>query len=135
LINAGIVKPGDELEYTIYLLSNGLGNATSVQICDLVPINTTFIPTAFNGLTPNDGGLSGADKGIALALGSSTPTVYLTNTQDGDRGRFYPANETVPSYCGANINGAVVVNITRSPDLPNVAKDFYGFVRFRAKVK
>ncbi|MBD2523047.1 hypothetical protein [Nostoc sp. FACHB-133] len=135
LINAGIVKPGDELEYTIYLLSNGLGNATSVQICDLVPVNTTFIPTAFNGLTPNDGGLSGADQGIALALGSSTPTVYLTNTQDGDRGRFYPANETVPSYCGANINGAVVVNITRSPDLPNLVKDFYGFVRFRAKVK
>ncbi|MEH1863896.1 MAG: hypothetical protein V7K69_02475 [Nostoc sp.] len=135
LINAGIVKPGDELEYTIYLLSNGLGNATSVQICDLVPVNTTFIPTAFNGLTPNDGGLSGAAQGIALALGSSTPTVYLTNTQDGDRGRFYPANETVPSYCGANINGAVVVNITRSPDLPNLVKDFYGFVRFRAKVK
>ncbi|MEJ6484692.1 hypothetical protein N0Y54_25810 [Nostoc punctiforme UO1] len=135
LINAGIVKPGDELEYTIYLLSNGLGNATSVQICDLVPVNTTFIPTAFNGLTPNDGGLSGADQGIALALGSSTPTAYLTNALDGDRGRFYPANETVPSYCGANINGAVVVNITRSPDLPNLVKDFYGFVRFRAKVK
>ncbi|MBE8999045.1 hypothetical protein IQ274_12685 [Nostoc sp. LEGE 12447] len=135
LINAGIVKPGDELEYTIYLLSNGLGNATSVQICDLVPVNTTFIPTAFNGLTPNDGGLSGADQGIALALGSSTPTVYLTNAQDSDRGRFYTANETVPSYCGANINGAVVVNITRSPDLPNLVKDFYGFVRFRAKVK
>ncbi|QLE48234.1 hypothetical protein FD724_08915 [Nostoc sp. C057] len=135
LINAGIVKPGDELEYTIYLLSNGLGNATSVQICDLVPVNTTFIPTAFNGLTPNDGGLPGADQGIALALGSSTPTVYLTNALDGDRGRFYAANETVPSYCGTNINGAVVVNITRSPDLPNLVKDFYGFVRFRAKVK
>ncbi|QKQ73708.1 hypothetical protein [Nostoc sp. TCL240-02] len=135
LINAGLVKPGDELEYTIYFLSNGLGNATSVQICDLVPVSSTFIPTAFNGLTPNDGGLSGADQGIALALGSSTPTVYLTNAQDGDRGRFYSANETVPSYCGANINGAVVVNITRSPDLPNLVKDFYGFIRFRAKVK
>ncbi|MBC1221450.1 hypothetical protein GNF10_11585 [Nostoc sp. UCD121] len=135
LINAGIVKPGDELEYTIYLLSNGLGNATSVQICDLVPVNTTFIPTAFNGLTPNDGGLSGAAQGIALALGSSTPKAYLTNALDGDRGRFYAANETVPSYCGTNINGAVVVNITRSPDLPNLVKDFYGFVRFRAKVK
>lgn len=135
LINAGIVKPGDELEYTIYFLSNGLGNATSVQICDLVPVSSTFIPTAFNGMTPNDGGLPGADQGIALALNSSTPTVYLSNVQDADRGRFYPAKEPVPSSCGTNTNGAVVVNITRSPDLPTLVKDFYGFVRFSAKVK
>lgn len=144
LINAGIVKPGDELEYTIYFLSNGLGNATSVQICDLVPVSTAFIPNAFNGMTPNDGGLSAADQGIALALGSSTPTVYLTNALDGDRGHFYTANESgIPSSCGSNTNGAVVVKITRSPDLPNLPPangtgtpaNSYGFVRFRARVK
>ncbi|MHC5724225.1 MAG: hypothetical protein ACYTXY_08735, partial [Nostoc sp.] len=144
LINGGIVKPGDELEYTIYFLSNGLGNATNVKICDLIPTNTTFLPTAFNGMTPNDGGLPGADQGIALGLGSSTPTAYLTNAQDGDRGRFYTANESgIPSSCGININGAVVVNITRSSDLPNLPAstgtgtpaNSYGFVRFRVKVK
>jgi len=69
------------------------------------------------------------------AIRSSTPTVYLTNAQDSDRGHFYAANETVPLYCGANINGAVLVNITQSPDLPSLAKDFYGFIRFIAKVK
>ncbi|MEH2146379.1 GEVED domain-containing protein [Nostoc sp.] len=144
MINAGTVKPGDELEYTIYFLSNGQGDVTSVQICDLVPTNTTFLPTAFNGMTPNDGGLPGADQGIALGLGSSTPTAYLTNAQDGDRGHFYTANESgIPSSCGSNINGAVVVNITRSPDLSNLPPangsgtpaNSYGFVRFRAKVK
>ncbi|MEH1938025.1 MAG: hypothetical protein V7L14_30845 [Nostoc sp.] len=144
LINAGMVKVGDELEYTIYFLSNGVGNATNVQICDLVPSNTTFIPTAFNGMTPGDGGLPGADQGIALALGSSTPTVYLTNAQDADRGHFYTANESgIPSSCGININGAVMVNITRSSDLPNLPAatgtgtpaNSYGFIRFRAKVK
>ncbi|WP_236142159.1 hypothetical protein [Nostoc sp. CMAA1605] len=36
LINAGTVKPGDELEYTIYFLSNGQNNATNVRLCDLV---------------------------------------------------------------------------------------------------
>ncbi|MFW9260673.1 lamin tail domain-containing protein [Nostoc sp. CALU 546] len=136
LINAGTVKPGDELEYTIYFLSQGPSNATNVKFCDLVPSSTTFISTAFNGNTPGDGGLTVADQGIALALGSSSPTVYLTNIEDAsDRGRFYAANEPAPSYCGANTNGAVVVSITRSPDLPNLAKDFYGFVRFRARVK
>ncbi|MEH2201715.1 lamin tail domain-containing protein [Nostoc sp.] len=136
LINAGTVKPGDELEYTIYFLSKGPSDATNVKFCDLVPSSTTFIPTAFNGNTPGDGGLTVGDRGIALALGSSNPTVYLTNIDDAsDRGRFYAVNDPTPSYCGTNTNGAVVVNITRSPDLPKLVKDFYGFVRFRAKVK
>ncbi|WP_375510447.1 lamin tail domain-containing protein [uncultured Nostoc sp.] len=136
LINAGTVKPGDELEYTIYFLSKGPNDATNVKFCDLVPNNTTFIPTAFNGKSPGDGGLPGSDQGIGLAVSSSSPTFYLSNVEDGDRGRFYPANESTPSYCTAtNTNGAVVVNITRSPDLPNLVKDFYGFVRFRVKVK
>jgi uncharacterized repeat protein (TIGR01451 family) len=135
LINAGTVKPGDELEYTIYFLSKGPNDATKVKLCDLVPSSTTFIPTAFNGKTPGDGGLATGDLGIALGLGSSTPTVYLTNVEDGDRGRFYPINESAPSNCGSNTNGAVVVNITRSGDLPNLVKGFYGFVRFCAKVK
>ncbi len=144
LINAGIVKPGDELEYTIYFLSNGLGNATNVKFCDLVPTNVNFIPTAFNVSTPRDGGLSGADQGIALAVGSTTPTVYLSNVADSDRGRFYPANDAAtPSQCGTNTNGAVTVDITRSPILPNLPAatgsgtpaNSYGFVRFRATVK
>ncbi|MBH8564289.1 DUF11 domain-containing protein [Nostoc sp. CENA67] len=145
LINAGTVKPGDEVEYTIYFLSKGPNNATNVKFCDLVPSNTAFISTAFNGQSPSDGGLAGADQGIALAVGSNTPTVYLTNVEDtSDRGRFYPANDpATPSYCGANTNGAVAVNITRSPDLPNLPPatssgtptSSYGFVRFRTKVK
>ncbi|MEH2357872.1 hypothetical protein [Nostoc sp.] len=143
LINAGTVKPGDELEYTIYFLSNGLGNATNVKFCDLVPTNVSLIPTAFNGMTPNDGGLPGADQGIALAIGSTTPTLYLTNVGDSDRGYFYTANDSgTPSYCGTNTNGAVVVNIT-VPSFPNLPAatgsgtpaNSYGFVRFRAKVK
>jgi len=144
LINAGTVKPGDELEYTIYFLSKGPSNATNVKFCDLVPTSTTFIPTAFSGKTPNDGGLPGADQGIALALSSTTPTVYFSNIEDADRGRFYVANDpATPSYCGTNTNGAVVVNITRSPDLPNLPAatqsgtpaNSYGFLRFRTKVK
>ncbi|MBE9004188.1 DUF11 domain-containing protein [Fortiea sp. LEGE XX443] len=143
-INAGAVKPGDELEYTIYFLSNGGSSATNVRFCDLVPPNTTFMPTAFNGLSPNDGGSAGADQGIALAVGSTTPTVYFSNAADGDRGSFYPANDpATPTNCGSNSNGSVVVNITKDSVLPNLSgatgrgtpANSYGFVRFRAKVK
>jgi hypothetical protein len=125
------------------LLSKGPNDATNVKFCDLIPNNTTFIPTAFNGLSPGDGGLPGSDQGIGLAIASSSPTSYFSNVEDGDRGHFYSANESTPSYCGTNSNGAVVVNITRSSVLPNLPAatgsgtppNSYGFVRFRAKVK
>ncbi|AFY49178.1 conserved repeat protein [Nostoc sp. PCC 7524] len=143
LINGGNVKPGDDLEYTIYFLSNGQGNATNVKVCDLVPNNVTFLPAAFNNQTPNDGGLAGADQGIALAVGSNT--VFLSSIADSDRGTFYPANDpNTPSFCpSSNTNGAVVVNITRNPDLPNLPQatgsgtptNSYGFVRFRVQVR
>ncbi|WP_206069810.1 DUF11 domain-containing protein [Nodosilinea sp. P-1105] len=142
----GLVKPGDELEYTVYFLSSGTGPITNVSICDLIPANTRFVANAFNGQTPLDSGaLSGTDVGIALASSSetvsTTPTVYLTNAQDGDRGQFYPAGATLPSSCReANTNGAVVVNVVSSPDTlpaataPGTPPNAYGFIRFRAQV-
>ncbi|UKO97279.1 DUF11 domain-containing protein [Nostoc sp. UHCC 0870] len=145
LIHTDIVKPGDELEYTIYFLSNGENNAVNVKLCDLVPSNVTFLPAAFNNQTPNDSGLAGADQGIAMAVGSTEPTVYFSNVADSDRGTFYPANDpNTPNFCSSsNTNGAIVVEITRTLILPvlpfatgsGTPPESYGFVRFRAKVK
>ncbi len=146
-IDGGLVKPGDQLEYTIYFLSKGLNDATNVSICDPIPNNTTFIPTTFNGLTPTDGGLPGANLGIALALDSTklptTPTVYLSNVADADRGQFFSPGTTLPVAClgNNNTNGAVVINAVKSPStLPaatasGTPTNSYGFVRFRVMVK
>ncbi len=146
-INAGIVRPSDQVEYTIYFLSDGDSSVRRVRLCDLVPSNNTFITTAFNGLTPTDGGLPGADTGMTLSIGSTAPTVYLTNVGgDGqDRGQFLAPNTSVPAPCGpgSNTNGAVVVDVvtdtTTPSNLPNatapgVPTGSYGFIRFRAKV-
>ncbi len=112
-----------------------------------MPGNSTFLPTAFNTQKPNDGGLPSADQGIALAIGSTTPTVYLSNVADGDCGVFYSPNDpATPSYCtnstnASNTNGAVEVTITNTtlPSLPAATApgttNSYGFIRFRAKVK
>lgn len=145
LINSGNVQPGDVLEYTIYFLSNGASDANKVKFCDLVPSNATFLPTAFNTLTPIDGGFPTSNYGIALAVGSTTPTVYLSNVvEDQDRGTFYlPNDPNTPAFCGSNTNGAVVVNITNTTTLtslpaattPGVPANSYGFVRFRVVVK
>ncbi|WYL97269.1 MAG: hypothetical protein HEQ35_28845 [Gloeotrichia echinulata IR180] len=153
VINGGTVKPNDQLEYTIYFLSSGNKPITNVNICDLVPENTTFLPSSFTGNTPTDKGLPGADSGIALTIGSTTQ--YLTNVADPpDRGQYFPPGITPPSSfkCSApNTNGAVVVNIvtkttpaTDAPQpneiLPNATSagtpsNSYGFIRFRAQVK
>ncbi|BBD57421.1 hypothetical protein NIES2109_01870 [Nostoc sp. HK-01] len=140
-INATGVKPGDEVEYTIYFLSNGNSSVTNVKFCDLVPRNTTFIPSAFNGQTPNDG-VAGGNQGIAMAIGSTTPTVYFSNAVDSDRGAFYPTNDSsTPASCGSNTNGAVAVNVTNSSltSLPaatgqGTPTNSYGFIRFRVKI-
>lgn len=141
-IDGGKVKPGEQVEYTIYFLSGGNTPITNVNACDLVPANTTFVANAFNSMTPNDGGLSGTDSGIAFALGSTTPT-YLTNVNDApDRGQYFLPGMTPSVNCsGANTNGAVVVKVVASPaTLPNATApgtpaNSYGFVRFVTKVK
>ncbi|MDY6900206.1 MAG: DUF11 domain-containing protein [Cyanobacteriota bacterium] len=155
-VNGGLVVPGDELEYTIYFLSTGETDASKLKICDLIPNNTTFLPTAFNGSTPTDGGLNTANLGIAISLDntnfSSNPTAFLTNLADGDRGEFFAAGKTPSMDCsgsnnGANNNGAVIVNIVNQNNpnqdiIPTANIDqsqtkptsSYGFIRFKVKV-
>ncbi|MTJ50284.1 DUF11 domain-containing protein [Dolichospermum sp. UHCC 0259] len=158
-IDGGTVKPGDEIEYTIYFLSSGTTPITNINFCDLVPENTTFLPTSFNGnivnSTDRDGGLTTADYGMMLQIGSTTPTIkYLSNIVDSpDRGRYLTPGTEIPTTfnCTNNTNGAVLVNIvskTTPPTTPAVAGETlpnatapgvpansYGFIRFRAVVK
>ncbi|WP_052754362.1 beta strand repeat-containing protein [Calothrix sp. 336/3] len=140
--NGGNVKPGDEIEYTIYFISTGDSEANKVRFCDRVPNNTTFIPTAKSG-DPNaaPGGISGSDRGIITLYNGTLQS--LTNVQDGDIGQYFPPGvEPSTVYpgiqCGgANTNGAVVVDLGTLPNATSSGNPAgsYGFVRFRGKVK
>lgn len=141
-INGGKVKPGNEIEYTIYFLSAGNNKAEKVLLCDRVPANTTFIPAAFNSFSPQaPNGLTGTAKGIIWQYNGNIES--LTNTQDGDAGQYFPPGidpKTVyPNInCGGdNSNGAVVFNLGDLPNAiaPGTPTGSYGFVRFRGKVK
>ncbi|WP_414542201.1 SdrD B-like domain-containing protein [Nostoc sp. CCY0012] len=134
-LNGGTVLPEDELEYTIYFLSTGDSTAPNVLMCDRLPQNTTFIPTAFNN------GLLGADKGILLSYNGDN--IPLTNIADGDGGQYFPPGvEPTTVYpnidCGGvNHSGVVVVNLGDVPPAtsPGTPSDSYGFIRFWAKIK
>jgi uncharacterized repeat protein (TIGR01451 family) len=99
------VRSRDEIEYTIYFLTQGNENINNLQFCDLVPRGTTF---ASNSIGISGAG-SGANNGTYL-----TPLTPL---------------ESFANICnGSNNNGAVVAN------LGNVPGGNFGFVRFRVNV-
>lgn len=137
--NAGLVRPDDEIEYTIYFLNAGGRPAFDVTICDRLQPFQTFqlIPFA-----------SGGDAEFQLGTSAILP---LTTANDSrDRAHFVAPNTTIPSECnlsGPNENGAFVLNLTGSsgtgmPNLPNLPdstgagapNESYGLFRFRTRV-
>ncbi len=141
-IDGGNIKPGDQLEYTIYFLSTGDAEATNVLFCDRVPSNVTFLPTAFNGQTSAPGGLGTGDRGILFSQGTTTGS--LSNISDSDIGQYLSPGVSIASIypslgtsCGTNDNGAIVVNLGTIPkaDGPGTPANSYGFIRFRGRVK
>ena len=146
-----VVEPGDEVEYTIYFLSNGDEEASNVQICDVIPDNMSLVKSAY-----------GVELSMALGLNETTlptePNINLSNAADTDEGTFYApgtapptvgnpavnlcqkvdtAGNTVSVGANENINGAIVVEIDSLPEAtaPGTPANSYGFIRFRAKVK
>ena len=150
-INVDQVRPEDEVEYTIYFLSNGSETAENVLICDLIPDNMELVPNSFNSEPPAEDGLPGAARGILWQYDGATES--LTNANDGDDGYYFvpgdnPADVNVLNsvQCGnssSNTNGAVVINlndlpVAKAPEVPansEIPLDSYGFIRFRARVK
>jgi uncharacterized repeat protein (TIGR01451 family) len=120
ITEANLLQSGDDLEYTVYFLSDGTGVATNAQFCDPIPAGSTFLADTYGG-----------GSGTLLRLeGTERPQ---TNGTDGDQGRFIPALTPSPSPCPSlnNPNGAVFVQI---PTLSNRSPNNVGFMRFRVKI-
>ena len=143
------VKPGDEVEYTIYFLSNGDRQVKNVKLCDVIPNNMTLVENNF-----------ATNFGMALAFNGTglpnTTNKNLSNAIGDDEGDFYPpgTNPSVVNLCkktdpnnpnslisvdsSNNLSGAVLIqlNTAMPPAIaPGTPPNSYGFVRFRAKVK
>ncbi|NJM44779.1 MAG: hypothetical protein HC860_00360 [Alkalinema sp. RU_4_3] len=137
--NGGHIEPGDQIEYTIYFLSAGAGEAKNVLFCDRVPEDVSYIFNSFGGSSPL--GLTGTESGIQMLWGGATSN--LTNLPDGDVGQYFPPGVdpkgTYPNInCrGTNTNGAVVVNLGNLPNAtaPGIPTQSHGFIRFRGRVR
>ncbi len=123
--SAGLVKPGDTIQYTIYYLNNQGANATSVKICDPIRGNQTYLANT-----------------LQLHLGASTATSLP------DSGNTYAAG-AAPTNCNVSAsgttgtdNGGIAIGITDQPGLSVIPgatgigtpTTSYGLFRFTTKV-
>ena len=114
------LQSGDEVEYTVYFLSDGSQEIKDARICDPIPSRTTFIQDSF-----------GAGRGILLNQNATqTPQ---TNVLDTDQGTFASPLTPVTSPCPNtnNPNGSVLLQLG---DISNTPSSNIGLVRFRVKI-
>jgi uncharacterized repeat protein (TIGR01451 family) len=106
-INAGKVKPGDEIEYTVYFLNAGNSDADNLRICDRITPNQDFKLNAY--------GNEGENNDLQLKLDTKSE-INLTSANDsGDRAQLIPAGTAVDAKCnlkGTNDNGTLEIDIT-----------------------
>ncbi|MEQ8962264.1 MAG: DUF11 domain-containing protein, partial [Coleofasciculus sp. C2-GNP5-27] len=114
------LQSGDNVEYTIYFLSDGGTTVNGVQVCDAIPEGTTFIS---DSVSPG--------QGILLnQAGIDNP---LTNALDADLGTFFGELDPVNTFCPNpnNPDGSVLVNVG---NVSTISPDNIGFVRFRVRI-
>ncbi len=140
-VNAGLVKPNDTIEYTVYFLNNQGANATNVKICDPIRGTQDYVPDSL--------------KLNLSATGSDTSDTSLTDSDDNkDRANVYTTGKA-PSDCNASAatsagadNGGVAIGITGAATINQPALNAvpgatgvgaptaaYGLFRFITKVK
>jgi uncharacterized repeat protein (TIGR01451 family) len=114
------LQSGDEVEYTVYFLSDGAQVAQNIQVCDPIPAQTTFSADSFA-------------PGSGILLNQNQAQTILTNASDTDGGTFFSPLAPVAAPCPDtnNPNGAVLVRVG---NIPNTPLNNVGFVRFRVKI-
>lgn len=116
-IGDGVALSGDDVEYTVYFLSDGSQAVQNVQLCDAIPAGSTFINNSF-----------GAGSGLLLNQGGALNP--QTNAVDTDKASFISPLTPVAPPCADtnNPNGSVLFQLGDIP--PNNG----GFMRFRVRI-
>ncbi len=114
------LESGDDVEYTVYFLSEGTQGVKNIRLCDPIPPRTTFIADSF-------------EPGRGILLYQNGIQTLQSNAADTDQGTFASALTPVTAPCpnANNPNGSVLVQLG---DIPNTPPNSVGFVRFRVKI-
>jgi hypothetical protein len=138
--NAGKIKPGDTIEYTIYFLNNQGSGAVNVKICDpirgdqiydpgSISLNLTSDPTAVGTSLSDAIDPTSGDRAHVYASGGKPAHCNVTATEDLDPG-------VAISITGTGANPLTQADLLSVPGATGVATPAsYGLFRFRTKVK
>ncbi|MGB7443851.1 MAG: DUF11 domain-containing protein, partial [Coleofasciculaceae cyanobacterium] len=106
------LQSGDEVEYTVYFISDGAQPVTNVKLCDPIPEGTNFVAGSIA-------------LNLPAALGNPTPN-FVSNLN------LNPPFSSPPCSDPNNSNGAVLVELG---DVPSNRPNNVGFVRFRVRIE
>lgn len=139
-LDAGYVKPGDEIEYTVYFLNSGTAAAADVRICDWIQPNQSFVTDAY-----------GVGNDIELVIDGTT--YNLTAAVDAADRTEVATVGSLPTGPDCNLSGSanagdsvVVMDVTGTTGNPTGLSTFpnttgqgtpnnaYGYFRFTTKV-
>ena len=112
------LQAGDEVEYTVYFLSDGRRGVSAVTLCDQIPLGTRFV---FGSNRVRVGSQPLANDSVArsaIAGEFFTPLAPL------------PVNN--PCTNQNNPNGSLIFNLG---DLSNVPSNNVGYAQFRVKIE
>jgi uncharacterized repeat protein (TIGR01451 family) len=142
-VNAGTVKPGDKIEYTIYYLNDGSADAKKLKICDPIRGNHQYVANSMKMLP---GGIVDlAANHITLNDGVDT-TVDRANSYASGVANIPAGCNAVGSTITGTDNGGVAIDIigTGASTQPNLSAipgataagtpGSYGWFRFTTKV-
>jgi uncharacterized repeat protein (TIGR01451 family) len=104
------LRSGDEIEYTLYVLSEGGSPARNVTVCDQIPLGTQLVPNSAQIQIGTNPTASGGQIFSSLA----------------------PLPNGNPCANPINPNGSVIFNFG---DVPNTSPENVGFGRFRVRVE
>ncbi|MEL7067374.1 MAG: GEVED domain-containing protein [Cyanobacteria bacterium J06581_3] len=118
-------EPGQEVDYTVYFLSDGNSVAANVRLCDLIPDNTTYVP---GSLVLDFAGTGGGAQTDAQGGVDADPDSFF----------FDDTVSPAPAPCtGANTDGGVFIQLQEN--LPNATSagapnTSFGFMRFTVTI-
>ncbi|MGQ4649323.1 DUF6923 family protein [Lyngbya aestuarii] len=107
-----ILQSGDQVEYTVYFISDGSQPAANAKICDSIPEGTEFIPGSISWR-------------VGEGIGNVTPTFV----EELD---LSPPFSSPPCRESDNSNGAVLAELG---NISNTSPDNVGYVRFQVEIE
>ncbi|MGB7247802.1 MAG: GEVED domain-containing protein [Phormidesmis sp.] len=141
--DAGMTRPGDEIEYTVYFLNSGDVALPSTVICDRIIGEQTIVLNAY-----------GIGQDIEFQLGTNAVQYFTYASDIADRAEYFADSTTAPTDCSLNaITGGIADNGTwrlaltgtgssvqsdlsalpSESDAP-VDDSYYGYMRFRTRI-